>query len=182
MYFYLTYDGPLPSNGNAQRKQDIRRAFHPQLKDLWASHAALQAGRWLDTHDVSCVLRTVGAFTFAPLICDKTFLLAKLDILLLRAGSPGSLIMHGGDIDNRLKTLFDGLRCATHLHEIPTSDSPQPGDTPFFTLLDGDERIVEANVRAERFLDPPTDPYQVRLIIKVETRAEKVTYGNQVLL
>jgi hypothetical protein len=36
MRFVLTYDGPLPPNntrsGIAQKKHDIRRVFHPQLK------------------------------------------------------------------------------------------------------------------------------------------------------
>jgi hypothetical protein len=34
---------------------------------------------------------------------------AELDVLLLAANLPGALIRRGGDIDNRLKTLFDAL-------------------------------------------------------------------------
>jgi hypothetical protein len=43
--FTLTYDGPLPSGGNKRHNADkwrIRKAFHPQLKDLWSSHPALR--------------------------------------------------------------------------------------------------------------------------------------------
>src|SRR5262249_1790537 len=46
MKFTLTYDGPLPPSANKpkpQAKWDIRKALHPQLKDLWISHPALKA-------------------------------------------------------------------------------------------------------------------------------------------
>lgn len=45
MKFTLTYDGPLPSSGNKSKPAvvwEIRKAFHPQLKDLWQSHPALR--------------------------------------------------------------------------------------------------------------------------------------------
>jgi hypothetical protein len=45
MKFTLTYDGPLPASANKpkpQAKWDIRKALHPQLKDLWTSHPALR--------------------------------------------------------------------------------------------------------------------------------------------
>ncbi len=45
MKFTLTYDGSLPASGNkakGQAKWEIRKALHPQLKDLWASHPALR--------------------------------------------------------------------------------------------------------------------------------------------
>src|SRR5256885_1508041 len=44
--FTLTYDGPLPSSGGHPKnraKWNIRKAIHPQLKDLWENHPALQA-------------------------------------------------------------------------------------------------------------------------------------------
>jgi hypothetical protein len=46
MKFTLTYDGSLPASANkgkSQAKWDIRKALHPQLKDLWTSHPALRA-------------------------------------------------------------------------------------------------------------------------------------------
>ena len=46
MKFTLTYDGRLPSGGNKNKKEaiwEIRKAFHPQLKDLWANHPALRS-------------------------------------------------------------------------------------------------------------------------------------------
>jgi hypothetical protein len=46
MKFNLTYEGQLPSSGNKAKIEDvwrIRKEFHPQLVDLWASHPALKA-------------------------------------------------------------------------------------------------------------------------------------------
>jgi len=57
MKFTLTYEGSLPSSGNKRKNQakwDIRKAMHPQLKDLWDSHPALCAiereGRYFPKH------------------------------------------------------------------------------------------------------------------------------------
>jgi hypothetical protein len=52
MKFTLTFDDSLPSSGNKpknQAKWDIRKKFHPQLKDLWEGHPALRAV-WENRH------------------------------------------------------------------------------------------------------------------------------------
>jgi hypothetical protein len=55
----------------------------------------------------------VGGFGFIPLVRHSLSLACDLDIIFMRKEEPGSLILQGGDIDNRLKTLFDGLRALT---------------------------------------------------------------------
>jgi hypothetical protein len=45
MKFTLTYDGSLPASANKPKnkeKWEIRKHFHPQLKDLWDSHPGLK--------------------------------------------------------------------------------------------------------------------------------------------
>jgi hypothetical protein len=45
MRFTLTYDGSLPASANKPKNEDkwrIRKDFHPQIIDLWASHPALR--------------------------------------------------------------------------------------------------------------------------------------------
>jgi hypothetical protein len=92
----------------------IRRALHPQLRELW-THPPLDshAEGWLsddpDPNELSVVTH-VGAFRCAPLVCEPLKLFAELDVVLLRPTTPGALIRQGGDIDNQLKTLFDALR------------------------------------------------------------------------
>src|SRR5262245_54317566 len=49
MNFYLVFSGKLPASANSSKAEDvrlIRDAFHPQLKFLWETHAALKRLRW----------------------------------------------------------------------------------------------------------------------------------------
>jgi hypothetical protein len=64
-------------------------------------------------------------------VCSQLRLVARLSIVMLRPEPPGSIITAGGDIDNRLKTLFDALRMPKVISEIPNGDAPQIGETPF---------------------------------------------------
>lgn len=48
-------------------------------------------------------------------------LYAELDILVLRPEAPGAVIVHSGDVDNQLKTLFDALRRPAEASEAPVS-------------------------------------------------------------
>lgn len=57
---------------------------------------------------------------FIPLVTEELGLRCKLDILFLRPENPGSLFVRG-DLDNRLKTLFDGLRIANDKQELGNS-------------------------------------------------------------
>ena len=72
-------------------------------------------------------------YRFMPLISDWFFtgIPCSLDILFLRRDGPGSLVKHGGDIDNRLKVLFDALRMPDTCDEV-CGDSPGPDEDPFY--------------------------------------------------
>jgi len=48
----------------------------------------------------------------------------QLGSLFLRPGEPGRLVSRGGDIDNRIKTLLDGLRMPTDAIELPKESHP----------------------------------------------------------
>jgi len=54
----------------------------------------------------------VSGKKFLPLVRQSLSLVCKLDILFLRKEEPGGIITQSGDIDNRLKTLFDGIENA----------------------------------------------------------------------
>ena len=57
-------------------------------------------------------------FRWSPLIDERYGLACALDILFLRRDEPGNVIKSGGDIDNRLKVLFDALRTPANQSEI----------------------------------------------------------------
>jgi len=58
--------------------------------------------------------------------------------LTVRRENPGDLIpcdliLQGGNIDNRIKTLLDALRIPNDCNEIDSA--PEEGEDPFFCLL-----------------------------------------------
>jgi hypothetical protein len=135
MEFRLLYQGPLASNGTLAQKHAIRASLHPQLQELW-NHVPLDAYHAYLDHPAPAggfsVIRQVGGFNFAPLVCSQLRMYAEIDILLLRPGPLGGVITQGGDIDNRLKTLFDALRYPHNLGELPAGAAPAAGQDPFF--------------------------------------------------
>ncbi|MFN2588571.1 MAG: hypothetical protein ABR613_10715 [Actinomycetota bacterium] len=183
MEFVLTYEGTLPAAGTAAQKHRIRRTLHPQLRELWKTHAGLEANQYLlEPSAMGSVVRQLGPFNFAPFVCAELSLLAALDVLLLRPGPPGAVISSRADLDNQLKTLLDALRAPLNLKELPTSESPEEQEDPFFCLLDDDRKVIDLRVRAEQLLDPTADPLSVRALIRVTVRAESWTPENTLLL
>jgi hypothetical protein len=179
MRFTLTYDGPLASNGTTQRKHDIRRKFHPQLKELWKHPPLKERENWITKgKDDAAMLKKVGDHHFAALVIDGQYLFAELEIMLLRPEAPGNIVLPGGDIDNRLKTLFDALRYPNDPQEIPKNWQPGIGEDPLFCLLEDDRLISRVSVQTERLLEPDIPASHVRLFINVEVRARTATWGN----
>jgi hypothetical protein len=186
--FTLTYRGPLRGSGGgaAAHKHEVRRALHPQLRELWTHeplrHKArdwLGAERGLDASDVAA-LREVGGHLFAVLVQAPLKLVVELDILLLRPEDPGAIVQRA-DIDNRLKTLFDALRRPAMGQEIPTDWFPTAQDQPLHCLLDDDRLITRVNVDTDRLL-APRSPEEVDLTIRVQVRALSPTYASVMLI
>ncbi len=182
MEFYLHYRGPLKANGNLRHKQEIRRHLHLQLKALWDQKPLGDYQPWLigmDDHpEGPWVLRPMGAFTFVPLVTQRAELIAELNITLLRPEAPGSIITQSGDIDNRLKTLFDALRKPHSTAELPRGDVPGVGEDKFYCLLEDDNLISHVAIKTDRLLEPVTDQSEVVLLIAVKTRVTRATMDN----
>jgi len=181
MEFRLVYEGSLKANAGPQEKQALRRQFHKQLKVLWNQIPLSAFSMLLNASpkpgEIS-IIESVGGFSFAPLICQKIHLVCHLDITMLRPEAPGSVVTQGGDIDNRLKTLFDSLRMPHNSSELPSSDSPGTDETPFFCLLEDDNLITKVTVEADRLLKVTSTPNDVVLVIQITTRATKMIYKN----
>ena len=124
---------------------------------------------------------TNGAFRFLPLITKDLDLVCTLEILILRRENPGDLVKTGGDIDNRIKTLFDALRVPHGLDEIPTGVLPLQGEDPFYCLLEDDSLIVDFKVSTDRLLAPPPpgEPdTNVHVLLSVRVKPTLMTTGN----
>lgn len=179
MRLVLTYSGALPPNGNPQEKHRIRTALQPQLKEQWAIDPALNAiARSADNGvtklDQIATKFARGGFRFVPLVMRDFNLVCNLDILFLRREEPGAVLQTGGDIDNRLKTLFDSLS-VPQVNQLQGA-IPQPGEDPFYCLLEDDSLVAGVEIKTERLLDPPANATDVRLVITATVRPTKVTY------
>ena len=178
MEFRLIYQGKLPAESRkdtrAKEKSDLRKHFNAQLSALWREHPFLSKAfnpdsarqgmslvEWLGNEHEKCGKK------FVPLVHGTWSLACSLDILFLRRDHPGGVISSGGDIDNRLKVLFDGLR--------PRENSEMPDgqiDDPFFCLLADDSLITEVSVTTDRLILPIGEGERkndVMLVIKVKT-------------
>lgn len=121
-----------------------------------------------------------GVGSFVPLVRKSLYVTAALDIQFLRHEDPGALVLQGGDLDNRLKTLFDALR-------MPSAVEGARGDTPtadpLWCLLESDTLISDFSVKTGRLLgDPTKKPHAVRLWIDVTVKVLRVIDQNLCLV
>jgi len=194
MHLTLTYRGPLHAQSSndtrKNEKQAMRRQFHKQMLDLRETHPALDGiiGKWrtLDKPDQIrnsandfVTAYDVDRFRFIPIVTKRSFLCCELDILFLRKEPAGYIIdRESGDIDNRIKVLFDALRMPKE-QEIPDKDWPYVNESPFFCLLEDDALITGFKIETDRLLYPPaTSETEVELVIRTKIKIIKLTYGN----
>lgn len=199
--FRLIYRGSLPAsnsgNSSLEDKHKIRQQMHRQLRELWRTHVVLERltrpisnTRKLIVPDLrddepqqatglDLILRNYSKFNyrFVPLINKNLGIACSLDILFLRRDGPGNLIMSapnsgGGDIDNRIKVLFDALRIPQYNNEIDKFP-PQPDENPFYCLLEDDSLITDVKITTDRLLSPLENDehrHDVHLVLHVTTK------------
>jgi hypothetical protein len=185
MEFRLIYEGPLHGQGaKSPHKWEIRRALHPQLKRLWQEPPLKELSDHLlarptQQHWPSVIVEK-GGLLFAPLVTQSLNLYAELSVLLFRQQSRGKLITDGGDIDNRLKTLLDGLRVPHGSMEGRTDLPEEPDPSPLFCLLEDDALVTKVSIESEQLLRP-AEPDEVVAIISVHVKKTRLTVKNMSL-
>lgn len=117
---------------------------------------------------------------FIPLVRQSLYLACSVDVLFLRHEEPYNLMRHGGDLDGRIKTLFDALKMPQPGNEYrgttPTAD-------PLYVVLQDDALISDLSVRSGRLLGNRTkDKHAVRLTVDITVKVLRVFSGNQGLL
>jgi len=182
MKITLFYRGPLKSNADARIKHQLRLHFHPQLERALLQTPYMQ--RRFRDWDKSVVLskfyhrnaQTVAGHTFLALAAphlvpmsteERHEVSVELGITMLRAGPLGSLIVGGGDIDNRLKTLFDALQIPDQNQGAKLNTTDLPG-SPMFCLMSDDKLITRVNVQTGQLLDVDDRSKEIVLIIHAE--------------
>jgi len=121
-----------------------------------------------------------GGVHFFPLVSENLKLRAAIDITWFRPEEPGR-VLQSGDIDNRLKTLFDGLQVPPHENQFPDTPITGTAIAPFYCLLEDDALISSLNVDTRRMLRVSSDD-SVLLLIKVTTKITEIEFGNMQIL
>ena len=203
MEFRLTYDGPLYAtqrdpvgsqmDPRTNHKHDLRRRFHAQLKRLWqvdphlSSVPPAQDVLVIGAHVAMLphnipeldIRHSLYGFRFVPLVTFNMRVVCSLDILFLRPDRPGGLIW-AGDIDNRIKTLFDALRIpvANEQYHLRT---PADDEEPFFCLLEDDKLITKVSIETDQLLERvgnSQDNSDTRLVVTVKVRLAEISLDN----
>lgn len=178
MEFRLFYDGPLKANGTPTDKHLIRQAVHTQLHELLARRSMVHLRKQIDEKEPRATFISIGQFNFVPLISEKLSHVAELHITFLTPEEPGRVITQGGDLDNRLKTLLDALRCPKNSSELPGGAKPAADEVPFFCLLEDDMLVSALSVTTDRLLRPGEKAANVVLIIQVVPRSTHTSLGT----
>jgi hypothetical protein len=121
-------------------------------------------------------------FRFVPLARKKNGFTCALDILFLRRGHPGDLIV-SGDLDNRLKTLIDSLKIPRECSEVKST--PEAGEDPFFCLMEDDSLITKLHVTTDRLLTPVENDeskFEVEIILHVTILNPEALLGDAHLI
>ena len=175
MEFYLKYDGPLKSNAGPKDKQTIREYLYPQLKNLWNIEPLNRRKYFLEHGNKPSVLKEIDGITFAPLICNALEFICQLDLTMLWPETQGVISKQGGDLDNRLKTLFDSLQCPD-VNQVKPIKARFQDKQPFFCLLEYDKLITSVHISTHTLLcsENKTD---VSVLIHVMVKAIDTKIG-----
>jgi len=180
MEFCLHYYGKLKSRDNAAGKHSIRQALNSQIKSLCDSQPFVQAFK--DTKGnlkkgKKQLYIEHGKKRYWFMISEYLKTVVDLDITILVPHEVGRIVQNGGDIDNRIKTLFDALRVPSVQDEIPTSDSFDYSNGGMYCLLEDDKLINRVSIRSYQDHDPIDDD-SVKCIIQAQTRITAALLGN----
>jgi hypothetical protein len=140
------------------------------------------AEQFPDRFEDCCAPLAVGGREYVPLVRKSLDLMCELQILFLRQEDAGALVLQGGDLDNRIKTLMDALR-------VPTKEEqercPPPPEAPpkLRCLMESDALVSRLDVDTDRLLFPQTDrPHEVHLVVEVTVNVLRVGPHNMCLL
>ncbi|MEM6451902.1 MAG: hypothetical protein AAF703_16495 [Cyanobacteria bacterium P01_D01_bin.105] len=189
---------PKPEN-----KHELRLAFHEQLAVLWAINPILQGfsqtkfpnleraitPNYSADLDEALLNNSPPKYSYSqllikkhkshdvkwhPLVTVENNLVCELSILMLRPNDQKSVVQ-GGDVDGRLKTIFDSLsipKSGDVLSKFATHNGI------FYTLLSDDSLISKVTVDTDELLQLPqnNDDNHAQLVIEISTRKRNEPY------
>ena len=184
-------------------KHEIRLAFHEQLLILWSSNPILRdfsqwqsptleraiepnfaanleeaiAGKEPQKYPYSDLLiakHKMHDVSWHPLVTTESGLICEVNILMLRPNDSKSIVQ-GGDIDGRVKTIFDALSIPKNGDIL--SKFLKPPDV-FHTVLSDDSLISKVSVDTDELLelDDARDPNFAQLVIEITTKRRNAPF------
>jgi hypothetical protein len=168
MALVLIYRGPLPAvndkDKRTKEKQAMRRLFHAQLTAVSKKAYRL--------HSNAGVFRPsrIGQFNICSLICkDPNYPRrgCELEIRIL-SNDPFGAICDKGDLDNRLKVVFDALSLPDK--QQLSGDHPHDDENPFWVLLSNDRLITDLHIVQDTIHIPTNPKNYVELTITVKIK------------
>lgn len=186
-----------------KNKHEIRLSFHSQLSTLWKSNPVLREFSEFDAPDLKRAIEPNFTFdineifdgeepkkysysklliekhkkhgvNWHPLITPESKLICEVDILMLRPNDSKSIIQ-GGDIDGRVKTIFDAL--SIPINGDVLKKLPAPPEV-FYTVLSDDSLISKVSVDTDELLNLGENQDQnfVQLIIEITTKQRNTPF------
>jgi hypothetical protein len=154
-------------------KQEVWRAGSPAM----APEGKIVFGEKPEKSINLCQPIEVGGRSFIPLVRDSLALKCSLKIAYFKRDEPGKIIQ-SGDLDNRLKTLFDALSVPDDQQIINDGSSD-----PIFCLMENDRQITGVTIESHQLLAPMSnDDKDVHMTIEVDVRVTQSRRYNQAFL
>ncbi|MGD0468341.1 MAG: hypothetical protein ABSA54_08200 [Terriglobales bacterium] len=170
MEFHLVYDGNLlrPQQSSKRRvweKHAIRGFLSDQFKKLWEIHPALKsyAARVVEIDEYDNRVHPPKPFLdhladrhkvedlrIIPIATEANGLVCSLDVLFLIPDLHG-IMEESGDIDNRLKTLIDGLK-KPKPGQLQKKEGDPLDPNPMYVLMEDDKQLTGLSLNIDRLL------------------------------
>jgi hypothetical protein len=131
-------------------REELRPGLPPDAPEQWTG----EEFRTLGLRHLAETWERCGR-GFIPLITEDMGGRCSLDILFLRPEEPG-MLLQGGDLDNRLKTIFDALRLPLNRDEVRGATG-QEDEEPIYCLLEDDRLVSEVRVVSDHLLLLPRE-------------------------
>ena len=187
--------------------REIREKLSEQLEFLWSNNKSLEALKVdaykdprLDSSDsgwasipriavngvdpspeFQCLIDpiTVDNREYLPLVRKSLDLACEINVQFLRQEEPGNVMTQGGDMDGRIKTLFDALQMPTPGHKSIDNNASDR----LYCLMENDSLVKDFSVSSERLLFPETkSDSEVFLVVEVQLIVLRVRQTNACLL
>ena len=129
------------------------------------------------------IVSEIDGKKFVPIVHRSLALVAELDISFLFPSPdiPSVATMVTGDIDNKLKTLFDALRIPKQAQELPVGWTQTTETNPLFCLLEDDSFISKVAI-SNGFCLRTLDQKHLLVIIHVKVKGKMGTLHNLCLI